>query len=323
MSSRSTSRARVTTMWSATQVIQFIELYRGHECLWNVNCTDYTNRLKRDMAYKKLMEYGKTISGSFARSDVINKINNLRSNYRKEVKKVELSKASALCPEEIHKPRLFYFDDLDQFLGDNKTFFKSRENAKHPSEQDVKHTVSINPEPFEDSLDHSELGSDGSINLDLGSDPEESPEPERKPEVLPQKHVPRASSKDFRKRKRKVSEDEDFEVSYNAPNCTVTGHDVSSAALRSTSTRDKYDIFGEHIASNLREMTKEQQIRCMKIVSDSLFEGLLGNLSADSHLQVFRPAPVSLYQHPRPPSTNTACTINGNGNTDLSGVELA
>ena len=110
------------TLWTAPQVLKFIELYRSLECLWKVRSKEYTNKLLRDLAYEKLIEFGQNISGVFTREDAMKKINNLRSAYRKEVKKIAKSEACASRPEDVYSPRLFYFQDLHEFLADQDDF---------------------------------------------------------------------------------------------------------------------------------------------------------------------------------------------------------
>ena len=59
---------------------------------------------------------------------------------------------------------------------------------------------------------------------------------------------------------------------------------IACNTLKNSSNTDKYDIFGQHVASAMRDMSREQQIYAEKIISDVLFEGRLGKLSRNARL---------------------------------------
>ena len=56
--------------------------------------------------------------------DLKKKFNALRTNFRKELKKVDISKKSGAGTEEIYEPTLWYFDDM-RFLIDQETHAES------------------------------------------------------------------------------------------------------------------------------------------------------------------------------------------------------
>ena len=70
----------------------FIEIYKSEQCLWKVQCKDYHNRDKKSAAYEKFIEKLKEITPDADRAMVVKKINNLRTSYRKELKKVQSEK---------------------------------------------------------------------------------------------------------------------------------------------------------------------------------------------------------------------------------------
>lgn len=107
-------------MWTKAQTIEFIELFREKECLWRVKSKDYSNRLKKERAYDELLEFVKTFYPDANRDTVCSKINNLRSSFRKENKKLRASELSGAGAEEIYEPSLFYFESM-RFLYDSET----------------------------------------------------------------------------------------------------------------------------------------------------------------------------------------------------------
>ena len=68
---------------------EFIELYKSEPCLWKVKAKDYHDRQKKDAAYAILVQKLREVEPSANKATVLKKINNIRSNYRKELKKMK------------------------------------------------------------------------------------------------------------------------------------------------------------------------------------------------------------------------------------------
>uniref|UniRef100_A0A1B6FVI6 MADF domain-containing protein n=1 Tax=Cuerna arida TaxID=1464854 RepID=A0A1B6FVI6_9HEMI len=75
--------------WTKDFLLEFIELFRGEECLWKITSKDYHNKTKREESYKRLVEKVKEIDPAANKAVVTRKINSLRSAFRKELKKVD------------------------------------------------------------------------------------------------------------------------------------------------------------------------------------------------------------------------------------------
>lgn len=88
---------------------EFIAIYESETCLWQVRSKDYHDRIKKDAGYSRLIEKLKTIEPNASKDTVIKKINNLRSAYRKEIKKIKASMKSGAAGDSIYKPKLWYF----------------------------------------------------------------------------------------------------------------------------------------------------------------------------------------------------------------------
>ncbi|XP_056644511.1 uncharacterized protein LOC130450245 [Diorhabda sublineata] len=103
------------TKFSAEQMEQFIDIYRSFDCLWDVKCKEYRDINKRNNAYE-------------AMADIINitieqvkkKLNNIRSTYLQEKKKVDISKSTGSGTEDIYTPNLSWFGSMT-FLDDVTT----------------------------------------------------------------------------------------------------------------------------------------------------------------------------------------------------------
>lgn len=93
----------------------FIDMYEGLTELWNPTDPNYMNKTKRNAALDKLISiYAKSKPGA-NRADVRRKINTLRSNCRKELKKIEDSKRSGTGADDVYTPTSWVFYSL-QFM---------------------------------------------------------------------------------------------------------------------------------------------------------------------------------------------------------------
>lgn len=77
---------------SEEETLKFVQLYREHECLWNIRCNGYKNKQMRTSALEKIQE-GMAIEG-FAIAEVKAKIRSIRSTYYLEIDKIEKSTRS-------------------------------------------------------------------------------------------------------------------------------------------------------------------------------------------------------------------------------------
>ncbi|XP_069702767.1 uncharacterized protein [Periplaneta americana] len=101
-----------TTTTKKEAILAFIETYRSLPELWNLEHPHYSNRRKKAAAYDSLIEKLKVIEPDASRETVVKKINNLRSAFRKELKKVNDSKKSGASGDDVYIPVLWYFNEL-------------------------------------------------------------------------------------------------------------------------------------------------------------------------------------------------------------------
>lgn len=106
--------------YSREFMIEFIEMYKSLPEIWKVKSKEYSDRTKKMSAYNKLAEKLKVVEANADREMVIKKINNIRSSYRRELKKVRLSMKSGAGSDDVYTPTLWYFDLLS-FLCDQET----------------------------------------------------------------------------------------------------------------------------------------------------------------------------------------------------------
>lgn len=111
----------------------FIEMYRSNPCLWQIKNDDYHNRDKKEAAYKLLIEKLREIEPDANKDVVVKKINNLRSNVRKEKKKYEQSLKSGASADDVYRIKLWYYD-LFNFIHDQSTPRESSSNLDSDDE---------------------------------------------------------------------------------------------------------------------------------------------------------------------------------------------
>lgn len=80
--------------WSEDKTMKFIHLYESHKVLWNTKISEYKNKYARQIALKKICD--EMAIDNFGENEAKAKINNIRSAYCQEVKKVAASKHSGI-----------------------------------------------------------------------------------------------------------------------------------------------------------------------------------------------------------------------------------
>lgn len=106
---------------SCTQefVLEFIEIYKLQECLWKVKSREYTDKYKRKRSYEVLEEKLKEVFCDADKKLVCKKVDSLRGNFRRELKKIKASQRSGCSADDIYVPRLWYYKHLE-FLCDQE-----------------------------------------------------------------------------------------------------------------------------------------------------------------------------------------------------------
>ncbi|XP_022201818.2 uncharacterized protein LOC111058586 [Nilaparvata lugens] len=97
-------------------ILEFIDMYRGLPALWNVKCKDYSNRDKKAEQYEVLIEKYRERHPNADRKEVVKKINSLRTNFRKQVKRVRDAEKSGVETKE-DESLMWYFEEMKFLLG--------------------------------------------------------------------------------------------------------------------------------------------------------------------------------------------------------------
>lgn len=121
--------------WSETETLKFVELYRIHECLWNIHSPDYKNKVmkrtaQQDIVFKMAME-------NFGAEEVKQKIKNLRSTYNQEITKIQKSKILESNSLNVYVPTIKWFVIMDGFLKNMKRQRSTEDNLEKDFSEDM------------------------------------------------------------------------------------------------------------------------------------------------------------------------------------------
>lgn len=111
----------------------FIEQFHNMPELWNCKLDKYKNKIIRKRSYEKLLVEYKKIKHDATVDDVKRKITNMRTCYRRELKRYIQSERSGIAADDIYVPKLWYFE-LFSFLRDLEVPVVGRSNLS--SEED-------------------------------------------------------------------------------------------------------------------------------------------------------------------------------------------
>ncbi|ESO99569.1 hypothetical protein LOTGIDRAFT_95914, partial [Lottia gigantea] len=95
-------------------------VYKGLPAPWRVKSDDYSNKTKKEEAYATLLGKYQEKFPDVTKDELRKKFNALRTNFRKELKKVLDSTKSGVGTDDIYQPKLWYFDAMS-FLRDQET----------------------------------------------------------------------------------------------------------------------------------------------------------------------------------------------------------
>ncbi|XP_063775874.1 uncharacterized protein LOC134911755 [Pseudophryne corroboree] len=94
----------------------FIDMYWASDCLWKVQGKDFSNRQKKDQAYRQLVGFSKAHNSDADLIWVKKKIANLRTVFKKEHTRVIESQRSGAGIDDVYKPTLWYYEQMKFLL---------------------------------------------------------------------------------------------------------------------------------------------------------------------------------------------------------------
>lgn len=97
-----------------SETTRFLELYSMEKVLYDPSLEEYRDRDLRAAAAKRI-SHELNIPG-FGPKEVISKFKNLRSSFCQELKKISDSARSGKGTDDIYKPKVFWFDQMNSFI---------------------------------------------------------------------------------------------------------------------------------------------------------------------------------------------------------------
>ncbi|XP_063386708.1 uncharacterized protein LOC134672685 [Cydia fagiglandana] len=230
-------------------ITALIEKYRKLPFLWKKEHEEYSNKAVREEGYKALLDIYQHWDEESTIATLKKKIDNLRSNYLKEYKKVI---ASQQLGGKVHEPTLWYYHLLT-FLNDRRND-NDDENGLHSQD------------PLEDdqSLDNGET----TIKIEV-----EQPSDDETNEPIV-KNEPSPSTLNTRKRKlgRPL-------IERSHPS------DLARRFLPNFQRNESWDVaYGKSIGHQMKDLKGEQLVICQKLISDAIFFAKLNKLNENSQV---------------------------------------
>ncbi|PNF41956.1 hypothetical protein B7P43_G14648 [Cryptotermes secundus] len=234
-------------------LVEFIEEFRGHPCIWKVKSEEYHNREMKENAYLALTEKIKTIDPQAKKETVLKKINNLRSSFRKERKKVLMAKKSGMSSEDLYVPKLWYYKNL-LFLVDQEEALDGFSSLVSDTEDLEETEQEITQKSASPGISAHSSVSNQSAELNISTGPDIS-----------------SYGCTFKRKK----------------NLPASGQILVADGdrLAQVKNEDKFDLFAKYVAAKLRALgNNEQSIYAEKLINDALFEAELGSLARCSSI---------------------------------------
>ncbi|XP_065366851.1 uncharacterized protein LOC135959746 [Calliphora vicina] len=225
---------------------EFFQLYKELPALWRVKSTEYSDRALKSNCYLQLIRKLREVYPDADREMVVRKINNFRTSYRKELRRLKDSQEVG----RVYKPTLWYFDCLS-FLDDQDESVAGRLVYEEDSIEEKKHTT--NQTIISSPTKHQQLPtkryiehkhSDEEVNLPTTSK-------RRKKIVLRKTQQPI-----------KLTYEEQKQAQIDA------------------------DILAKSWAVQYKEMQGNQKLIARKIISDILFHGCMGTLNMSHTIDI-------------------------------------
>ncbi|CAH1983109.1 unnamed protein product [Acanthoscelides obtectus] len=242
-------------------VTGFIDIYRQLPSLWNIKSKQYSNRKEKAKAYEKLISYCKTVDKNASMDMVKKKINNIRSAFRKEHKKVLKSKRSGSSTEELYEPTLWYYKLL--------LFTASQEEPRMSvSNDDESESEGDDANNEEDVTQHDTQFSP--LTEDALQAPSEIYQlsPPQTPHQSSTYSRPSTSRSSNSAKRKKYGQEES----------------IQRICAKLDRENDECDSIGENVAHKLRRMDSDQKMYAELLLHRLLFLGVQKKLCEESHI---------------------------------------
>nr|CAI5849989.1 unnamed protein product [Callosobruchus analis] len=264
--------------------VDFIESYREQVCLWDVKSKDYSNKQKRNASYEMLLQKLKEINPQATIEILKKKINNMRTAFRRELKKVQSSKGTGQGGD-TYQPTLWYFDLL-LFTTQAETGRKGISTDE--MEESLEHET---VDTFDDCETQAEapltpVSSAGDIDEQVNSNENDITDT---PQICSNTVTPqtsRPSSRNFYQQKIVNKRKRINAIEQKREELVHLAHTALSSNDANPDPEDEYLIAGKRIGYQLKAIEGQQKIIAEKLISDVIFYANMGKLTEHCSINV-------------------------------------
>ncbi|KAI5638555.1 alcohol dehydrogenase transcription factor myb/SANT-like domain-containing protein [Phthorimaea operculella] len=236
---------------------ELLLLYKDFPCLWDNRQVEYSNREAKDHAYDVLLEKFRQIEDGANMVELKKKIEHMRAAYRREHKKVLLSR---LQGGEEYAPHLWYYELLT-FLNEVSDFSRLEPVPRGPRESR--------------SRDRDDDCS--KYDMDDTNSPPPPPPPTKK--KVKKRKISRSPPPVYSDQNDSpISEDMNNEE-YELPFKNETSQ---STTFVSANHMNEWESFGTTVGLQLKDVDPAQRMIAEKLISDVIFDARFNRLTVNS-----------------------------------------
>ncbi|KAB0803073.1 hypothetical protein PPYR_00043 [Photinus pyralis] len=235
-----------------------IDTFRDMPFLWDKTNSNYLNRDMRQEGFNILLDKYKVFDKSATLDVFKKKLENMRTTYNRELKKIKNSKITGSGLDDIYIPSLWYFD-LMGFLTENT---QPSRDGKDTLENSTQETPQVPVElSNENALDQEASGTNAAT----------------------QEEIPSTSKMTNTKRQRKSLDKAKEEV-------------LKKANKLLDDTEQEWEIIGKSLGLQLSTVDPQQSAIANKLISDVIFYAKLGKLTENASI-ILNPAVQTPYHY--------------------------
>ncbi|XP_055839995.1 uncharacterized protein LOC129907696 [Episyrphus balteatus] len=234
---------------SAQFVALLIEEYKGLPSLWDIDSSAYKNKFIKTKDYETLLHRMLPADPLLTMNDLKKKLANIRTCYRRELKKIENSIKMGASGDDVYVPTLWYFKQME-FLRDQepKTSTVDQDDEEHNPVRGI-FTKTQKLSPYKSEF--------------VGV---------------------KKSHKNFVKKRRHTENDEDHQPLEDIEENRLSKN--AKTIAKQFVIKDEATTFSESWALLFRKLSHEQQLFGKRCIDEILYKGQLGQLTLDTHRSI-------------------------------------
>ncbi|KAF5282485.1 hypothetical protein FQR65_LT14294 [Abscondita terminalis] len=262
--------------WSREQVSCLIEAYEKHRCLYAVKSKEYKNKHSRTRALEDIQKLLVVIKPNVNVNDIKAKFHGLKTNFLTEYRKHQKSIRSGAGDDDIYIPTIWYYEKM-HFLLEHCVVRASTDTIPQTSgagSSGSEGILDVDSQQNNMEDDYNTQTDDSPLEMEL---PASTSSASEVPLITVQHELgnstPSQSSSQTGNRKKRLNSDRAIEDATDAIK-TMSGILKDKRSKSQTTPRNGFDIFGEYVASKLKQMRPEIAEEVEEKIILLLFQGM-------------------------------------------------